>query len=82
MRDNIGELRYLFAVLLEAASISDYGGRAKPISSLMALQILKTEVLSHGENPVREHETPLCRTLCLYITSGPASERETESCIC
>jgi len=52
MRDNIGELRYLFAVLLEAASISDYGGRAKPISSLMALQILKTEVLPHGENPV------------------------------
>jgi len=26
--------------------------------------------------------TPLCRTLCLYITSGPASERGTESCIC
>jgi hypothetical protein len=44
MRDDIGELRASFAVLLEAASISDYGGHAKLITSLMASQILKTEV--------------------------------------
>jgi hypothetical protein len=42
MRDDIGELRAPFAVLLEAASISEYGGRAKLITSLMASQILKT----------------------------------------